>query len=201
MESTNNNYVEVDYELFVPNESGNIDLVEKTSEEHPFAFITGLGFALESFEEGIKGLKEGDEFDFTIPVDKAYGEFTEEHVIELAKDIFKVDGKFDEARIYPGNVIPLANADGNRFDGIVKEVRDNFVVMDLNHPLACKPLHFKGHIVANRPATTKEIESFVNKMNGEEDCECCGHHHEGCNHHHEGNGGCCHHHDGGCCKD
>ena len=136
MESTNNNYVEVDYELFVPNESGNIDLVEKTSEEHPFAFITGLGFALESFEEGIKDLKEGDEFDFTIPVDKAYGEFTEEHVIELAKDIFKVDGKFDEARIYPGNVIPLANADGNRFDGIVKEVRDNVVVMDLNHPLA-----------------------------------------------------------------
>ena len=32
-----NNYVEVDYELFVPNEAGNMDLVEKTSKENPFS--------------------------------------------------------------------------------------------------------------------------------------------------------------------
>ena len=199
MELINNNYVEVDYELFVPNESGNMELVEKTSKEHPFGFISGLGFALESFEDEIKNMNEGEMFDFTIPVEKAYGEFKEEHVIELKKEIFNIDGKFDEARIYPGNVIPLANADGNRFDGIVREVRADVVVMDLNHPLAGKPLHFKGQIVTNRPATTKEVESFVNKMNGEEDCECCGHHHEGeCDHHHDC--GCGHHHEGGCCK-
>ena len=169
-----NNYVEVDYELFVPNEAGNMDLVEKTSKENPFSFITGLGFALESFEQHIQGLKDGDTFDFTIPVEEAYGEFMEEHVIELKKDLFCIDGKFDELRIYPGNVVPLANADGNHFDAIVNEVRDDVVVMDLNHPLARKPLHFKGTIMANRTATTKEIEAFVNRMNGEDGCGCCG---------------------------
>lgn len=209
METTENKYIEVAYELYVPNESENWDLVEKTSKGNPFQFITGLGFALEAFERQVVNLNEDDTFDFIIPVEEAYGEYTEEHVLELAKDIFCINGKFDETRIYPGNVIPLSNADGNRFDGIVQEVREDVVVMDLNHPLAGKRLHFRGTIIKSHTATIPEIQTFVNKMNGEEDCECCENHHEGgcCGHHHED--GCCghkheeghcgHHHSEGCC--
>ena len=222
MNSTANNFIEVAYELFAPNETGNWDLVEKTSKEHPFCFITGLGFTLESFEKNIALLRAGDKFDFTVPVEEAYGEYTDEHVIRLKKQVFNVNGKFDEARIYPGNVVPLANADGNRFDAIVKEVCDDVVVMDLNHPLAGKPLHFRGHIVTARPADNKEIQKFVNEMNGEEDCGSCGHeghcreehggscshdghcreeHGENCGHHghcHEEHGGSCGHEGCGC---
>ena len=208
MESNKNIYLEIAYELFVPNEEGNWDLVEKTSKGNPFQFITGLGFALPAFEKQVISLKDGDTFDFIIPVEDAYGEYTDEHVIELPKDIFCVNGKFDETRIYPGNVIPLANADGNRFDGIVQEVRDNVVVMDLNHPLAGKELHFRGSVLTSRVATANELQAFVTKMNGEEDCECCSHHESGCCGHHEGENCCshhheeshhCHHHEGGCC--
>jgi FKBP-type peptidyl-prolyl cis-trans isomerase SlyD len=196
METNGNKYIEVDYELFVPNEKGNFDLVEKTSKEHPFGFVTGLGFALDAFEQQVESLAIGDLFDFTIPVDDAYGEFSEEHVVELQKDIFNIDGKFDETRIYPGNVIPLANADGNRFDGIVKEVRDDVVIVDLNHPLAGKPLHFKGQVVSSHSATSQEVNEFLDKMNGGENCDCC-----------EKNGdcdcddenGCCGEHEGHCC--
>lgn len=190
MTNTNNKYVEVDYELFVPNEKGNLDLVEKTSKDHPFAFVTGLGFTLDAFEHQIENMEEGNAFDFIIPIEEAYGEFTEEHVIELQKDLFNVNGKFDSSRIFPGNVIPLANADGNRFEGIVKEVRDDVVVVDLNHPLAGKPLHFKGQIVSSHSATDEEVQSFVNKMNGEEDCECCEHGEDCCGQH---DGKCGHH--------
>ena len=187
MEPKQNNFIQVDYELFAPNESGNLELVEKTSTATPFAFISGLGFALVSFEQRIQQYQQNDRFEFTIPVEEAYGEYTKEHVISLPKDLFNVNGKFDETRIYPGNVIPLANEDGNHFDGIVQEVKDDVVVMDLNHPLAGKPLTFRGQVISNRPATTKEIESFINKMSGEDEgCDCCGHHHEG----HEGH---CHH--------
>ena len=45
-----NKYVEVMYELYVPNETGNWDIVEKTSKEHPLKFVTGMDFALEAFE-------------------------------------------------------------------------------------------------------------------------------------------------------
>jgi len=196
METNGNKYIEVDYELFVPNEKGNFDLVEKTSKEHPFGFITGMGFALDAFEEQVGALAIGDAFDFTIPINDAYGEFSEDHVVELQKEIFSVDGKFDEARIYPGNVIPLANADGNRFDGIVKEVRNDLVVVDLNHPLAGKPLHFKGHIVANHTATSQEVQDFINKMNGDESCDCC---EQGGSCNCNEDNGCCGEHEGCCC--
>jgi len=201
MEQTENKYIEVAYDLYIPNETENgWELVEKTSKGNPFQFISGLGFTLDAFEREINDLKEGDNFDFVVPVEEAYGEYTEEHVLELAKEIFCVNGKFDETRIFPGNVVPLTNAEGNRFDGIVQEVRNDVVVIDLNHPLAGKPLHFKGSIVASHIATTAEIQVFVNKMTNEEDCECCGHHHEDgcCGHHHED--GCCgHHHGDNCC--
>lgn len=198
MDTQANNFVEVDYELYVPNESGNWDIVEKTSKDQPFRFVTGLGFTLPAFETHIDGLGTGDEFDFTIPVEEAYGSYTDEHVVKLKKEIFNINGKFDEARIYPGNVIPLANEDGNRFDGIVKEVGDDEVTIDLNHPLAGKELHFRGRIVSTHPATTEEINLFVKQMNGEDECGCCGHG-EGCDGHHDdhcGHEGCgCRHHE------
>lgn len=198
MDTPTNNFIEVDYELYVPNESGNWDLVESTSKDHPFSFVTGLGFTLPAFEKHIDGLQAGDAFDFTIPVDEAYGPYTDEHVVKLKKEIFNINGKFDEARIYPGNVIPLANEDGNRFDGIVKEVGNDEVTIDLNHPLAGKELHFRGHIVTLHEATPEEIAMFVKQMNGEDECGCgCGDH---CDGHHDGehcgHEGCgCHHHD------
>ncbi len=52
----------------------------------------------------------GAKFEFTIPSDEAYGEYNEEHVLDLPKNIFEIDGKFDTERIYAGNVVPLMDA-------------------------------------------------------------------------------------------
>ena len=133
-----NKYVEVMYELYVPNETGNWDIVEKTSKEHPLKFVTGMDFALEAFENQIQATAEGDTFDFVVPVAEAYGDYVDEHVISLDKSLFVVDGQFDEAHIFPGNVIPLANEDGTQFNAVVEEVQEDKVVVDLNHPLAGK---------------------------------------------------------------
>ena len=116
-----NKYVEVMYELYVPNETGNWDIVEKTSKEHPLKFVTGMDFALEAFENQIQATAEGDTFDFVVPVAEAYGDYVDEHVISLDKSLFVVDGQFDEAHIFPGNVIPLANEDGTQFNAVVEE--------------------------------------------------------------------------------
>lgn len=211
MEQTPHKYVTVAYELFTDNEKGIHEMVEKATKEHPFQFITGMGVTLDSFEEKIAPLAAGDTFDFTLPVEEAYGPYEEEHVIELGKEVFSVNGHFDREHVYPGAVLPLVNADGNRFDGIVLEVKDKVVTVDLNHPLAGKALHFKGEVVTMREATNEEIEGMANLMSGEE-CECgcgecgeghCGHeeghchHGEGHGHHdhhgHSGHGGCCGH--------
>lgn len=198
MEQTPHMYVTVAYELFTDNEKGIHELVEKAPEEHPFQFITGMGATLETFEEKIAALQQGDAFDFELGVDDAYGPYEDDHVIELGKEIFSVNGHFDKEMVYPGAVLPLVNADGNRFDGLVLEVKDTTVTIDLNHPLAGKALHFKGKVVTMRPATNDEIEGMANLLSGEE-CGCgCGECGDGhCHHDHEGHEhgeGCCGHH-------
>ncbi|EHG24222.1 FKBP-type peptidyl-prolyl cis-trans isomerase [Alloprevotella rava] len=182
MEKIENKYVTVSYELFTKDEEGKIELVEKAPVEHPFQFITGMGVTLEAFENNVANLSEGENFDFTIGMEDAYGPYVEEHVIELGKDIFTIDGHFDSNTIYPGNVVPLVNEDGNRFQGLVLEVSDTKVKLDLNDPLAGKELRFKGQVVTSRPATEAEMKEMLAMMSGEEgcggSCEGCG---GGCN--------------------
>lgn len=208
MEQTNHKYVTVAYELYADNEKGIHELIEKAPAEHPFQFISGMGVALDAFEAKVAQLSAGEKFDFVLSVDEAYGPYVQEHVLELDKQMFCIDGRFDKNVIYPGNVIPLVNADGNRFQGLILEVKEDKVVVDLNHPLSGKALHFKGEVVVSRQATDEEIQGLINMMSGEgcgcgcEDCGGQGHEGGGCGHHHGHEDGCCghgHSHEGGCC--
>lgn len=168
-------YITVAYSLYTDNAEGVHELVEQAPVEHPFQFITELGVALEAFEAKLKDLNAGDEFDFTLSVDEAYGPYEQEHVIELPKSTFMLNGRFQKDVIFEGAVIPLVNADGNRFQGLVLEVKDEVVIIDLNHPLAGKELHFKGSVVTSREATDAEVTSLIKMMSGEGGCGCgCG---------------------------
>ena len=213
-----NRYIAVSYKLFTDNEAGIRELVEEAPVQHPFQFISGLGMALETFEREVAHLNEGDTFEFTLKVDDAYGPYEEDHVIEVPKQTFVVNGRFDNDTIYPGAVLPLVNEEGFRFDGLVLEVKEEVVVLDLNHPLAGKELHYSGVVVTAREATNEEIQGTLNMMAGEGcgcgcdhdhhegECGCGGHHHHegdcGCggHHHHEDECGCGdhHHHEGEC---
>lgn len=211
-QQTPNKYVTVAYELYTDNDKGIHELVEKAPIEHPFQFISGLGIALDSFESKILALAEGETFDFVLKVDEAYGPYEQDHVIELPKETFAINGRFDKDMAYPGAVLPLVNADGMRFQGLVLELKDNTVIIDLNHPLAGKDLHFKGQVVTMRDATNEEIQALINHegCNCGGDCEggceggCSGHHHHGegecCGKHEHGKGECCgkHEHGDGC---
>lgn len=203
-QQTPNKYVTVAYELYTDNDKGIHELVEKAPIEHPFQFISGLGIALDSFENKILALTEGEAFDFVLKVDEAYGPYEQDHVIELPKETFAINGRFDKDMVYPGAVLPLVNADGMRFQGLVLELKDNTVIIDLNHPLAGKDLHFKGQVVTMRDATNEEIQALINH----EGCNCGGNCGGGCEggcggHHHEhGEGECCGKHEHGkgeCC--
>ena len=212
-QQTPNKYVTVAYELYTDNDKGIHELVEKAPIEHPFQFISGLGIALDSFESKILALTEGEAFDFVLKVDEAYGPYEQDHVIELPKETFAINGRFDKDMVYPGAVLPLVNADGMRFQGLVLELKDNTVIIDINHPLAGKDLHFKGQVVTMRDATNEEIQALINHegCNCGGDCEggceggCGGHHHEHgegecCGKHEHGKGECCgkHEHGEGC---
>lgn len=196
METVENKYITVAYKLYSI-ENGEKDFTEEAPAEHPFQFISGLGLTLEAFEDQVKDLNVGDKFDFTIPASEAYGEYDDDHVIDLPKDIFVVEGKFDNERIVEGAIVPLMTAEGQRINGSVVEVKEDVVVMDMNHPLAGCDLNFTGEVIVSRPATNEELAEIARMMSGEGcgcGCDSCGGDcgEEGCGDNHECGCGSCH---------
>lgn len=190
MKISTRKYVAVTYDLNV-GEEGEQDLMERATVENPLQFIYGIGMMIPAFEKALSGLEVGAEFDFTIPAADAYGEYQEDHVIELPKDIFVVDGKFDSEAIKEGETVPMMDNEGNRMMGSVLEVREEVVVMDFNHPLAGETLHFTGKVIDVHEPTAEEIAALTAPAGG---CGCgdceggdCGDHghNDGC-----GCGGC-----------
>ena len=172
METAENKYITVAYKMYMV-EDGEKEFGEEAPVEHPFQFISGLGLTLDAFEKQVKDLAEGDTFDFTIPCftipcADAYGEYDEEHVIELPKSVFLIDGKFDDEHVVPDAVIPMMTAEGQRLNGTVVEVKEDIVVMDMNHPLAGCDLNFVGQVVTSRLATNEEIAEMTRMMSGDD---------------------------------
>lgn len=190
MDKVINKKIRVAYTL-VSHRNGESEEVEKTSREQPFEFLSGVGYTLDAFEENLKDLKKGDTFDFTIPSDDAYGEYDPDHVQDFDREVFTIDGKFDSAHIYAGNVVEMMRADGSPILGTVKEVTPIKVVMDFNHPLAGCDLQFFGTVVDSRPASEAEMKKFYDSLRAAQSgCGCCG----GC-----GGGSCGDGCDDGCC--
>lgn len=205
-------YITVSYKLYAIDDEKRL-LVEEVKESQAIQFMSGFGTMLPDFEKNIEPLATGEEFSFMLTPDRAYGEYDETHVIDVDKSIFTINNHFDHEHIYKGAIVPLQNADGNRFLSKVVEVGEEKVRVDLNHPLAGKVLNFQGKVVESHTATDEEVQAFINRMNSDEcgcgcgDCggECgghghgdgCGHHHGDCGGHHDGCGH--HHHEGGCC--
>ena len=105
MKITANKFVAVTYDLNV-GEGEERELMERATAETPLKFIFGTGAMLPAFEDALKGLEVGDKFNFSITPADAYGEYVEEHVLDLPKNIFEVDGKFDSEMIKEGNTQP-----------------------------------------------------------------------------------------------
>jgi len=157
--------VSVTYQLSVNDFDG--EVVETVDKEKPLTFLYGVGNMLEKFEENIKGLNEGDDFNFKIPSEEAYGEASEDAIVDLPIDTFKIEGEIDHDLLKEGNYIPMQDQEGNRLDGIVLEVGDEKVKMDFNHPLAGDDLFFKGQVLSVRDASNEEInQGYVNEAEG-----------------------------------
>ena len=170
-----NKVVEFVYELEVDGQ-----VVDKTVKERPLDYIHGTGSLLPKLEEHIEGMQAGDTFDVTLSPADGYGEVDPSRIIDLPKGAFEVNGEIREDLLVPGNTIPMMNSMGGVIPGVVLEVTEGTVKMDLNHRMAGKTLHFTGEVVSVREATEKEL---TEGLHGEYVHSCgCG----GCG----GHGGC-----------
>lgn len=178
-----NKYVILAYDLHV-DEGDDRELMESATEEAPLEFIFGTNSMLQSFEDQIEGKVKGDTFDFTLTPDEAYGEYDDDKVLELPKNVFQVDGEIDEELLFEGNTIPMMDTEGNKLMGSIIEVKGDIVSMDFNHPLAGETMHFTGSVLEVRDATTEEIASLFAQNDGGGCSGCsddgCGDRGQGC---------------------
>jgi FKBP-type peptidyl-prolyl cis-trans isomerase SlyD len=155
MQITKNSVVSLSYIL--KRDDANGEIIEETKAGDPLVFLYGNGQMLPKFEEHLSTLSAGDNFEFTLASDEAYGEMDQDAIIDLEKSIFMVDGKTDDEMLSIGNVIPMRDDQDHMLQGIVVSVTDELVRMDFNHPMAGNTLHFKGNVIEVRPATAEEL--------------------------------------------
>lgn len=106
----------------------------------PMTTKLGQGQLIKGFEEGLVDMSEGDKKTVEIESAEAYGEYLDYLIQEVEKSQM------------PGEVevgMPLqAQTEMGVVQFVVKEVKDETVVLDANHPLAGKKLIFDLELVS-----------------------------------------------------
>lgn len=150
MEIGNDKVVTLEYVLTV--EGNKVD----ESGDNPLVYLHGHQNMIPGFENSLAGLAEGATYDFVVAAEDGYGPANEQAILDLDKGIFLLDGVLS-TEVFVGAQLVLDDQQGNSHRGTVKEVTDDKVKMDFNHPLAGKELHFTGKILEVRDASQDEI--------------------------------------------
>lgn len=144
--------VSITYDLYVNDTNEEKAFVESATQQTPLVFLYGVGSMIPKFEENLLELSVGDSYSFSIEPEHGYGIYDENAQVGLSIAMF-------DKNTLPnvGDVLPLKDNQGNEFRGTVVELTEQEVIVDLNHPMAGKTLHFNGEILEIREATPEEL--------------------------------------------
>ena len=120
------------------------------------------------------GKEPGEKVSFTLAPADGYGEIIPEAIVDLPMSIFMIDGKIAEDILFEGNIVPMSDAEGHRMNGIIREVKDETVTMDFNHPMAGKTLNFDVEVVSVRDVTPEDLQGSCGCGCGD-GCDCGDH--------------------------
>ncbi|MDT0651447.1 FKBP-type peptidyl-prolyl cis-trans isomerase [Autumnicola edwardsiae] len=108
----------------------------------PIEFTLGQGQLIPGFEKGLIDMQLNEKKTVNIPKEEAYGEPREELVQEVEKSQLPEDIKPEV-----GMGLVSKSPDGREMNLVVKDVKENSIVVDGNHPLAGKDLVFDLEVV------------------------------------------------------
>jgi FKBP-type peptidyl-prolyl cis-trans isomerase SlyD len=124
---------------------------ETSANSHPMTFLYGHSNILPALEEEFAGKSEGDQFQVTLPPEKAYGVRNEEAMQRIPIKHLATKGKLQK-----GMAVKVQTEKGMRDVTIVKVGRFN-VDVDTNHPLAGLTLTFDVSVETVRDALPEEL--------------------------------------------
>ena len=105
----------------------------------PLHIILGQGSLIPGFEKGLVDMKEGEKKTLNIDPTEAYGEYLDGLVTTVTKDKLPEGFKL-------GDVLQSTGPKGT-INVTVKEINENKVTIDANHPLAGKKLIFDVEVL------------------------------------------------------
>jgi len=129
------------------------DIVDDAPDDEPIEFIQGHGDVIRGLEEALYGLKIGDTKKVRVTAADGYGVPDPEAFVLVPLNSFPEDLELSE-----GMVLAMRDKDTDQsVEAFVTELKEDGVLMDLNHPLAGETLFFDVEIISLRPASPAEL--------------------------------------------
>lgn len=115
---------------------------DSSFDKQPIEVKLGVGTVIAGFEEAIIGMEKGDRKKLTIPQEKAYGPYLHENLIEFSKTEIPAD-----ISLKVGMKLELKSPKGEMTNVLIKDITEDKITLDANHPLAGKDLTFEIELV------------------------------------------------------
>ncbi len=126
-------------------------VADASEPNEPMTFTMGDGSLINGLEMAITGLKIGDKTSVELDPLNAFGFSDPDNFHYLPRDEFAEDLPVD-----PGTIISFSTPSGDEVPGTIKEVKDNVVTVDFNHPLAGHDIIFDVDIVDIKPPAIED---------------------------------------------
>lgn len=149
MQVSENTVVSIHYDL-TDNQGETLD--SSRQREEPLAYLHGSGNIIPGLEKALEGKAQGDAMKVTIEPADAYGEPQEALIQEVPRDMLQ---GIDNLEV---GMQLQASSDQGQHTVVVREIKDDAVTIDANHPLAGVTLNFDVEVVGIREASKEEIE-------------------------------------------
>src|SRR5215471_8552602 len=120
-------------------------VLDSSEGKEPIAFVQGAHQIIPGLDKALLGMKVGDTKKVTVNPDEGYGVVDPKAETEVPKDALPKGADVVGTRLL------ARGQDGHPRPVTVKAVKDNTVVLDLNHPLAGKTLFFDIKVVSVEP--------------------------------------------------
>jgi len=116
-------------------------VVDSSDGKEPLVYVHGQGQIVPGLEEELAGMSPGEKKQVAVGPEKGYGTQDPEAVRRLPRTAFRNPEKLSVGTLVGGTV------KGKQFQARVAAIEDEFITIDLNHPLAGKTLHFAVEVL------------------------------------------------------
>lgn len=161
-----NQIVSIEYEV-----SDGTKVVDSNVGAEPLVFMFGRGQIIAGLENALENMQVGQRSEVFVGAKDAYGEYDNGAIDEVPLD------QFAGIDLEVGMTLYGQGEHGETVQVVVKEIGEESVIIDFNHPLAGKDLTFMVTLSNVRDASADEILSGVAIENQD---SCSSHSHHGC---------------------